>query len=141
MAPIPAQTPDAWAKARALLPPTIAVYKPGWMPERFGQAELVEAVTGKADAVRYTIAYHSGSEETVFFILNIGADALGNSPPTQGTSEKVRVLGNEALFLAAPEDGRLELNWHADKQRYQMKVYGKGHQVTRDELLRIANSL
>lgn len=131
------QSQDAWIQARASLPTSVMLYKPTYMPERFGKPELLEAHSDQADGPVYTIVY-STSDETLAFILNAGKGALGNFPPPE-RREVVTVLGWSGELESSTETHALGVFWQTSMGNYQIKVYSK--KMTTEELKQIIESL
>jgi len=134
--------PDAWTKARAELPSSVQVYRPAFMPERFGPATLEEVQNDTQYGPRCTIVYRTG-DELVAFILGMGKGALGNSPPPD-VIEPITVLGaGGQLSTTATTATRsrlgLEVAWQEQGRSYQIKA--SSNHMTKDELLRIVAAL
>jgi hypothetical protein len=135
--PSPLQAADAWSRARGVLPDEVVVYKPGWMPERFGAFDLI-AVATTPDGVSSYAVVTSIAQNHILFVLGVAPGAWGNFPPPD-IQEKVMVLGEEAnLMIASNENTTMSISWNRHKRHYHIRTNGD---VTRDELLRIANSL
>lgn len=133
---------DAWREARMVLPPSVPVYRPSFVADRFGPANLEEARTGDEYGPRYTIVYHA-EDELLAFILGIGKGALGNAPWPDST-EPITVFGVEGRLSKAestPTSNRLSqiVSWQTERLSYQIKIFS--NRMTRDELLRIVASL
>ncbi len=133
---------DAWAEARAALPSSVPVYRPSFVPDRFGPPSLEEVKTDDQFGPRYTIVYHA-ENGLVAFILGMGKGALGNSPPPD-TTEPIDVHGAQGwLSTTGVTTTRSRLNlqvsWQEQGRIYQIKV--SSNRMTRDELLRVVASL
>lgn len=128
---------DAWARARRLLPGTIIVLRPAFVPERFGPPLLQEAQLPAGERPRYTVTY-AAQDEGLVFILNMGAGALGNFPPPE-TREQIVVRGTSGEVLTSKETNTMGISWQESGGSYQITASAK--QMTKDELLQIANSL
>lgn len=135
-------SPDAWTKARAGLPSSVPVYRPAFIPERFGPATLEEVQNDTQFGPRYTIVYRA-EDELVAFILGMGKGALGNSPPPDVT-EPITILGawgQLSTIGATATRSRLSLEvaWQEQGRSYQIKA--SSNHMTKDELLRIVAGL
>lgn len=131
------QSADVWKQVRAQVPANVSVYNPTWLPERFGSPELIEAHVDPQYGALYTIIYPA-QDENLAFILNMGNGALGNFPPPE-TREQVVVRGISGELLTSKEMNTMGIFWQETGQSYQIKAHSK--QMTKAELLRIANSL
>jgi hypothetical protein len=132
------QQEDAWAQVRSIIPGDVTVYKPTFVPDRFGAPTLEEASSEASGVPVYTVVY-TAPDETVAFILNTGKGALGNFPPTESPEEPIQVGGMDGSLSIASESDASGIFWEVDGQNYQVKAFSK--QITKDELLQIANSV
>ncbi len=133
---------EVWAEVRAVLPTSVPVYRPAFIPDRFGPAVLEQVETGGQYAPRYTVVYH-GERELLAFILGVGYGALGNMPGPP-TIEPTTVHGGQGYVLVTPgeEPGYLNflgVTWHEGSWYYQIKAFSE--RLSKDELLRILGSL
>ncbi len=124
-------------QARAALPADVPLYKPAFVPERFGPPQLLEARTDASDGPLYTIVY-SAKGENLAFILNMGKGALGNFPPAE-TNEPVAVLGVSGVLSISAETHAIGTFWQDQGRNYQIKAFSQ--QMTKDELMQIIKSL
>ncbi len=134
---LPAQSHDAWTQARASLPATIVLYKPTYVPERFGVPKLLEARADQDYGAVYTIVY-AAPGENLAFILNMGKGALGNFPPAE-RRESVTVLGRQAELESSTETHTIGVFWQMPGGNYQIKAYSP--QMTMDEMKKIIDGL
>jgi hypothetical protein len=134
---------DVWAQVRCAMPADVPVYRPGWLPERFGAPALLEARVSADLGPLYTITYPA-PDESMVFILNLGKGALGNVPPPDQT-EPITVLGVEGTLQVSTATHTLSVEWAAHDRRgkpmlgYQIRVFSQV--MTRDELMQIVQSL
>jgi hypothetical protein len=139
--PLPAatfQTADAWTKTRGVLPADVTIYKPTWLPKGYGPAELVAVTTTRDRVSSYTVLTRASQKDTILFSLGSGYGSWGNFPPPD-SQEKVTVLGQEAnLMISRENNNTMSVSWTSNRQTYHVRTGGA---LTRDELLRIANSL
>jgi hypothetical protein len=131
------QSHDAWTQTRTSLPANIALYKPTYLPKRFGHPELLEARNDPSAGFVYTIVY-AAPNETLAFILNQGKGALGNFPPAQQRTA-ITVLGQFGDLEVASETHTLGVFWQASSGHYQIKAYSQ--QMTTDEMTKIIEQL
>lgn len=130
-------TPDAWTQARSLLPLDVRIYKPMYVPPRFGPPQLLEVQNNPASGPRYTIVY-SAPGENLAFILNMGQGAFGNFPPPERQTPML-VLDMPALLLTSTETHTMGVSWQAPTGTYQVNAYSS--RMTPDELKEIIDSL
>lgn len=119
-----------------MLPASVAIYRPTFVPERFGSPLLQEAQVAES-IPRYTITY-AAQDENLAFILNMGAGALGNGP-MYDINVPIMFRGVSATLGISTESHVIGISWQENGQSYQIKAYSK--RMTKAELLRIANSL
>jgi hypothetical protein len=116
-----------------VLPPSVPVYRPTFMPERFGPPELVAA-----GAYNYTIVYRAPYEvagkspfELVAFYSGTPEGALANSPgdPSQKI-EGVSIAGEQGTMVTITEADPAVLDpkflgafWQRDGKPYGIKAY------------------
>lgn len=129
------QPEDAWAAARAALPAEVPVYRPTWLPARFQAApELWYAKDRGGDiGPTYLIGYRSDTGDVLHFALG----GVNTSRPD--TIEHITVRGVEATLVTTPAWPKVGISWQEGERVYH--VQGYGDHITREELVRIVESL
>jgi hypothetical protein len=131
------QQQDPWMRARSALPANLPLYKPAFVPERFGPPELLEARKDPKDGLLYTIVY-AAKDENLAFILNMGKGAWGNFPPAE-VNEPITVLGVSGGLSISSETHAMGVFWQDHGRNYQIKGFSR--QMTKEEMMRIVKSL
>jgi hypothetical protein len=116
----------------------VAVYRPGFVPDRFGPPTLLEARTDGEPGPRYTVD-HAAPDEHLVLILGLGHGAYANTaPPDTREPITVRGVGGE-LTTSAIGSPAFGVAWREANRSYQLQVHSR--RMTRDEVLRVASSL
>lgn len=135
---VPVQPADVWAHVRAVIPTEVQVYKPTFIPDRFGAPELLEVRADDEHRPRYTVVYRGTGIELLVFILNNGKGALGTAAPPD-SYEPITVHDSaQGTLMTSRGSPPLWVSWQEQGRSYQIKA---SQSMTRDELVRIAQSM
>ncbi|MBA3943423.1 MAG: hypothetical protein H0X37_02540 [Herpetosiphonaceae bacterium] len=133
----------AWKMARRLIPSNIPLYRPMQIPTRFDQGPLLDEARVDSQSPNggdYTVTYSSKQNESLVFILGVGAGAEGNTPLAPSTSELLMVHGVQGTLIMMDIDPHFfSVSWQEQGRSYEFKA--QGQQLTREEVIRIAQSL
>lgn len=134
-------TQDPWTQIRTVLPASVPVYKPNFLPGAFGPAMLDE-VANYGSFPSYTVVYQS-EDDLIAFVLGNAKGAIGSySLPDSTEPIKVNgVLGWLSTLEAESKGGRSTyiVGWRENELDYQIKVFS--NRITKVELKKVVEAL
>ncbi len=121
-----------WTSVRERLPTNVAVFRPAWLPARFGGAPLLQSLRHDALTVAaYQVGYRSPLGDVLLFALG----PVNSARPD--TRTRIRVLGVEGWIETTRGWPARAIFWRVGAEHYTVQARG----VSRAELVRIVSSL
>lgn len=143
------ETRDALAAIQAQTP--YAFRTPTWTPEGFGLPEdgavIVYNGADPAEVMQVVLAFRRGDQQVFFTAVNPAGPERTYLVAPEATVEELQVNGQPAVFTATPLDDNgqptdqpaYSLKWVQEGVTYSLQ--GRAGEVTRDDLVRMAESL